>query len=93
MYTRQNIDAGILIALILSISLKIRSTNLMHAYSVECCDLKLYCCSDKRLFIYLFIYKQIPPQSEENNILHKNSISKILVPRAKLTAVPNKKQT
>ena len=30
-------------------------------------------------FIYLFIYNQIPPQSEENNILHKNSIDKILV--------------
>ena len=23
-------------------------------------------------FIYFFIYNQIPPQSEENNMLHKN---------------------
>ena len=34
----------------------------------------------KTRYIYLvFIYNQIPPQSEENNILHKNSIDKILV--------------
>ena len=24
----------------------------MHANSVECCDLKPYCCSDKRLLAY-----------------------------------------
>ena len=45
----KNIDAGILISLILSISFKIKSTNLTLATSVECCDLKPYCCSDKRL--------------------------------------------
>ena len=37
------------------------------------------------LFIYLFIYNQIPPQSEENSILHKNSIDKILVKQVYLT--------
>ena len=36
------------------------------------------------LFIY-FIYNQIPPQSEENSILHKNSIDKILVKQVYLT--------
>ena len=35
-------------------------------------------------FIY-FIYNQIPPQSEENSILHKNSIDKILVKQVYLT--------
>ena len=29
--------------------------------------------SEAKLLIYLFIYNQIPPQSEENNILHKRT--------------------
>ena len=33
----------------------------------------------------IFIYNQIPPQSEENSILHKNSIDKILVKQVYLT--------
>ena len=37
------------------------------------------------LFVYFFIYNQIPPQSEENSILHKNSIDKILVKQVYLT--------
>ena len=37
------------------------------------------------MFIFLFIYNQIPPQSEENSILHKNSIDKILVKQVYLT--------
>ena len=35
--------------------------------------------------LFFFIYNQIPPQSEENSILHKNSIDKILVKQVYLT--------
>ena len=44
----KNIAVGDFIFFILSISVVIESTNFTHANSVECCDLKPYCCSDKR---------------------------------------------
>ena len=48
------------------------------AHSKENRSWVLLCYNNFILFIY-FIYNQIPPQSEENNMQHKKNIDKILV--------------
>ena len=50
---------------------------MLYIYTVYHVSKELYISvffySDKFIFLLLFIYNQIPPQSEENNILHKRT--------------------